>query len=622
MHSTASDKPMKALYDFSFAWESAYGRVIQLLQRLDIERNCVLDLGCGFASIADPVRDLGYAYVGADVDTEALKQLAARGFEAHQLDLGQLQTLAVSMQKLASGRKISAVLLLDVIEHLPQTRAFLSAIRAGLDLLGRPPLVVSVPNVSHVDVGAKLVFGRWDYMPTGLLDSTHIQFFTAERLERETRACGLIQLDANDFLLRDSDQHFPDDHPALCATSPVAQVIRAWRESADPHGQTIQFIRAYAPCDVAREQSETPSIALANKTLPLTVVMRTQGRRQANLREALTCLAAQSVDTFDVVLAVHADEAEPALTMVSDVVAEFNQTFASRVRVIHVAGGRRARPLNAALALLDSDYVAFLDDDDLVTADWIETFLDSAGNGVIVRSTGAVRHVAQPLERHKVPYLVESSLEFRYDTKFDLVHHFWGNETPICTFAVPRSLVQCGLRFDEQLPVLEDWDFLLRCVSLATVRDTGKVTSIYQMWRSGESSASLHDRGLWQATQRVVQDRSNSRPLVLPAGSAEGVIRKCERLAALEHVHSEVEDARREVNAHRVRTAELSDTLEETLVELDKVRRQYALTINSRRWRILGPLARAIGASRGVLNRVWSRDQTPPQDTEPTSGEE
>ena len=88
-------------------------------------------------------------------------------------------------------------------------------------------------------------------------------------------------------------------------------------------------------------------------------------------------------------------------------------------------------------------------------------------------------------------------------------------------FAVPRRLIETvGVQFDEDLPVLEDWDFLMRCVAFASVKDSHKVTSVYQMWRLGESSASLHEVDLWQATQRVLQDRMNLRPLVLAAGSA------------------------------------------------------------------------------------------------------
>jgi hypothetical protein len=383
-----------------------------------------------------------------------------------------------------------------------------------------------------------------------------------------------------------------------------------WREAADPHGETIQFIRAFVPCDTELSPPPTGLLSGTASTVmsPLAVVMRTQGKRASHLRDALTCLAAQTVDNFEVLLMVHSDDAEPALGEVKALVADFDATFSSRVGVVHVSGGRRARPLNAALERLKAEYVAFLDDDDLVMADWVESFLDASGDGVIVRSGVAVRHVSAPEESHCHPYVVQSSLQFRYKLDFDLLRHFWENETPICTFAVPRSLIETfGLRFDEDLPVLEDWDFLMRCVAFASVYDTRKVTSVYQVWRSGESSASLHEVDVWQATQRVLQDRMNLRPLLLPAGSADQLAKMCERLAELDAIHGELEATRYEAASLRNearRDEQIVADASAVIGEFEKLRNAYNVTINSRRWRMLGPPARAITAVRGMGRRV------------------
>lgn len=615
MQHTASEQTATPRYDFSFAWESSYGHAVELLRRLGLERGVVVDLGCGVGSIAEPLLDLGFEYIGVDIDHDSLEQLAKRGLEGRELDLGQTDELAGRMLELAGGRRVAAVLLLDVIEHLPETRTFLTAVREGLELLGRPPLFVSVPNVAHVDLGAKLVFGKWEYTTTGLLDSTHTQFFTSERLRLDTRACGLLELDAHDFKLRVSDQHFPADHTALSWSSPIAHAIRTWRESADPHGETIQFIRAFVPCDT--EASPRTQAILSDTTLigasPLAVVMRTQGKRASHLRDALTCLAAQTVDNFEVLLMVHSDDVDPVLGDVKALVADFEPAFASRVSVVHVSGGRRARPLNAALERLKADYVAFLDDDDLVMANWAESFVEASGDGAIVRSGVAVRQVSAPEdEAHCHPYTVLSALQFRYKLDFDLLRHFWENETPICTFAVPRSLIEiAGLRFDEDLPVLEDWDFLMRSVAFASVHDTHKVTSVYQMWRSGESSASLHEVDVWQATQRVLQDRMNLRPLVLPAGSTDRLAKMCERLTELDATNLQLEML---LKATRHEAASLRNEArrDQQIVadaaalagEFERIRGEYNLTINSRRWRMLGPPARAVATVRGALRRL------------------
>ena len=605
MRHTASEGSSSPRYDFCFSWEGSYGYAVELVKRISPEHGVVLDLGCGVGSIAQPLLDLGYEYLGADIDPVALNELSRRGLEGHELDLCETEELASRMLELAGDRRVAIVLLIDVIEHIAQTQPFLAAVRAGLESLGRPPLLISVPNVAHVDIGAKLVFGRWDYTRTGLLDSTHTQFFTHERLRSEARACGLLELGANDFKLRASDQHFPADHPALSWPSPVAQAVRVWRNSADQHGETNQFIRAFAPCDLEPGDPKTPEIEFSAS---IAVVVRTQGKRASRLRDALTCLAGQTVDRFEVLLMVHTDDAEPVVGEVEALVSDFHPLFSSRVKVIHVSGGRRARPLNAALDRLKAEYVAFLDDDDLVMAHWVESFVGAAGSGAIVRSGIAVREVSPPEDSHCHAYAVQSSLQFRYKLDFDRLSHYWQNETPICTFAVPRSLIETmGLRFDENLPVLEDWDFLMRSIAFAAVRDTREVTSVYQMWRSGESSASLHDVDLWQGTQRVLQDRMNLWPLMLPAGSADRLAKMCEQLAEHSAICTQLEAARLnaaslrdEIQRNRGLVAEAAAVVE----ELQRVQTAYKITINSRRWRVLGLPAHAVAALRKVGTRL------------------
>lgn len=603
-------------YDFNFAWDSTYGHVVELIRRLELDPGLIVDLGCGTGSIAQPLIDLGYEYVGADIDSEALAELERRGLDGHYLDLSKLDDLPAAMRDLAGDRRVTAVLVLDVIEHMLQTRPFLAALRRGLDRLEKPHLLISVPNVAHVDVAAKLAFGRWDYTPTGLLDATHLQFFTAERLRSETRACGLAELAAHDFALPNSDQHFPAEHPAVSWASPIAAAIRMWREAADAHGDTIQFVRAFLPGGQPSFTAEPacPEPHEAART-SLTVVMRTQGRRPTHLRDALTCLAAQTVDDFDVLLMVHSPNFEAALPAVEAVVQEFDPTFAGRVAVVPVSGGGRARPLNEALKRLSSDYVAFLDDDDVVTADWVETFTDAAGDGAIVRSVAALRHVSQSDESHRAPFVVLSGLQFRYASRFSTIRHLFENETPICAFAVPRYLIDTfGLRFDEQLPILEDWDFLMRCVALAPVRDTEKVTSIYQMWRAGESSASLHEAEVWRGAQRVLQERRNAQPVLLPAGATDELVKMCERLVHLEAKDVIVSDLAEEMHMHGAASKEhaearvrLEHEVAQLQAELEHVSRAYTVTVQSRRWRALAPLARLAAGGRARPRRAAAR---------------
>jgi 2-polyprenyl-3-methyl-5-hydroxy-6-metoxy-1,4-benzoquinol methylase len=77
----------------------------------------------------------------------------------------------------------------DVIEHLPDPE---SALRRLLGLQGPgAQLVVSVPNIANAWVRANLLFGRFDYAERGILDRTHLRFFTRSTFVSLLQSVGL-----------------------------------------------------------------------------------------------------------------------------------------------------------------------------------------------------------------------------------------------------------------------------------------------------------------------------------------------------------------------------------------------------------------------------------------------
>jgi hypothetical protein len=103
-------------------------------------------------------------------------------------------------------------------------------------------VVISIPNVAHGAVRLQLLQGRFDYRPTGLLDSTHIRFFTRDNLEVLLHDAGFA---ATDFLrttagLFETELGLtPDQVPADL----VEQVLQ------DPDATTYQFVVRAVPDD-------------------------------------------------------------------------------------------------------------------------------------------------------------------------------------------------------------------------------------------------------------------------------------------------------------------------------------------------------------------------------------
>ena len=135
-----------------------------------VPRGLVLDLGCGYGAIAAELERRGYGYIGLDIDENAIADLRRHGHRAEALDLPELTDLPDRLVRVADGQPVVALCVLDVLEHLPDTDGALAAFATAAAQLGEPALVVSVPNVTHVDLAAKLAAGRWDVTETGLLD--------------------------------------------------------------------------------------------------------------------------------------------------------------------------------------------------------------------------------------------------------------------------------------------------------------------------------------------------------------------------------------------------------------------------------------------------------------------
>lgn len=602
MPSTGSE-PGRPTYRFAFSWEGPYGRAVKLVRAHGLP-GAVLDLGCGYGAVAEVLRDEGHEYVGCDIDAEAVSDLEGRGFEAHVVDLATTDGLAGRLANLLQGRRVGALLLLDIIEHVPDPGSLLGELAELSEFLGgdgpAPVLVTSIPNVSHLDLALKLVAGRWDVTQSGLLDRTHLQMFTEQRVDADLGRFGWRECGREDVYLEHSDQWFPPDHPYLVEGGPVHDHIAALRAAAGPNMKVNQFVRAYAFGAVA---DDAPAPAAPSAQPFLTVLTRTQGLRPGLLAETLTCLAAQTVADLEVILLVHSED-EEVLSLVREVVASFEESFAKRVRLRQVTGVQsRGGPLNVGLRLARGRYVAFLDDDDFVTADWAEAFMEAAERapGQVVRSVCYSRHVRRPSEEEEamgeVPVTRTRPLP-EFGERFDAAFHLAVNTTPIISFAVPRALVtELGLYFDEEMEVCEDWDFLIRCALVVGVAETGRITSLYQRWVDDGSTSAVSPE-VWGACHAWLLEKLDASPLLLPAGMARelatlvadpGLVAEREnRIASLER---ELEETRASLSEaqHKVRAA-----IAEAEGRIAQLEAAHNEVLSSEFWRMTGPLRAAV----------------------------
>ncbi len=151
-------------------------------RRLCGSGNDVLDVGCGEGYFASQVQQKGNRVVGIDALPRAACASAFTKYLRADLEYGLAEALPeVGVQK------FDVVLLQDVVEHLRHPDQLLRDCRKVLKPHGQ--VVVSVPNVANLTVRLSLLCGRFEYGPRGILDRTHLRFFTratARKLLRES----------------------------------------------------------------------------------------------------------------------------------------------------------------------------------------------------------------------------------------------------------------------------------------------------------------------------------------------------------------------------------------------------------------------------------------------------
>jgi 2-polyprenyl-3-methyl-5-hydroxy-6-metoxy-1,4-benzoquinol methylase len=130
----------------------------------------VLDVGCASGYIAALLTQRGCTVVGFERDPMAAELAAAH---CSRVIVGDLES-AEDRAALPGG--FDYVLMGDILEHLADPWSALSFLRGLLAPGG--VAILSLPNVAAWPVRLGLLRGAFDYTETGLLDRTHLRFFT------------------------------------------------------------------------------------------------------------------------------------------------------------------------------------------------------------------------------------------------------------------------------------------------------------------------------------------------------------------------------------------------------------------------------------------------------------
>jgi glycosyltransferase involved in cell wall biosynthesis len=164
-------------HSFKPSSDSSHGKILTWLQEIPPSR--ILDLGCSAGYLAGVARLLGHEVVGIDLAEHPGVRRRRDDFVLTDIDKGIPEEV---------GEGFDAVIAADVVEHVRKPDFLLAEIKRVL----KPGGVVfaSVPNFAHWYPRARAAAGLFDYDQRGILDGTHVRFFTRRSFTRIVESAG------------------------------------------------------------------------------------------------------------------------------------------------------------------------------------------------------------------------------------------------------------------------------------------------------------------------------------------------------------------------------------------------------------------------------------------------
>jgi predicted TPR repeat methyltransferase len=167
------------VYQFKDFEGSSHRILIDLVGRHATRGGVLIDLGAAGGELGAALRSQFSRTYGFEYDVEQIGSLRGRFDHVVIADLERVNGLP---------KNADVIVLADVVEHLRKPSDVLRLARESLAPGGL--LFLSVPNIANITVRIGLLFGVFRYRDRGILDSTHLRFYTKRTIRDEIEQAG------------------------------------------------------------------------------------------------------------------------------------------------------------------------------------------------------------------------------------------------------------------------------------------------------------------------------------------------------------------------------------------------------------------------------------------------
>ncbi|MEO7328545.1 MAG: class I SAM-dependent methyltransferase, partial [Minicystis sp.] len=158
----------------------------------------VLDVGCGIGLNGAAAKRTGARVTGIEIVPASIERARLVLDEVLAIDIGSDAALQAGL----AGRRFDTILLADVLEHTADPKATIERLLPYLEEDGQ--ILVSLPNVAAWPVRLGLLRGNFDYQQSGILDDSHLRFFTRKSAVALVESAGLevLRVEQNPMIVR------------------------------------------------------------------------------------------------------------------------------------------------------------------------------------------------------------------------------------------------------------------------------------------------------------------------------------------------------------------------------------------------------------------------------------
>lgn len=158
---------------------TSHTKIINLINNY----SSILEFGCSTGYMSKELLKKGCKITGVEINKTAA-QLAKKYCD--EIIIGDIET--IDYKKELKDSKFDYIVFADVLEHLKNPKTVLIKIKQFLKKDGE--LILSVPNIAHASIRLELLTGDLEYEELGILDETHLKYFTKKSIVRLLESCG------------------------------------------------------------------------------------------------------------------------------------------------------------------------------------------------------------------------------------------------------------------------------------------------------------------------------------------------------------------------------------------------------------------------------------------------